>query len=65
MEYPEQYQRTIYRVFDFASADESLLPTEYAHGKGGNPPGVIVFVAHHGHYWVHLHAHDWPERMGR
>lgn len=30
-----------------------------------NRPGVVVFVAHHGHYWVHLHAHHEPERMGR
>ena len=65
MGYPEKYQRTIDRVFDFASAGESLLPTEYAHSKANSRPGVAVFVAHHGRYWVHLHAGDWPERIRR
>lgn len=35
------------------------------HGMAGIRPGVVVFAAHHGHYWVHLHAHGEPERMGR
>ncbi len=61
MDYPEQYKRTIDSVCDCASADDSLLPRGKSPGTAGIPPGVVILVAHHGHYWVHLHAHYWPD----